>query len=420
MQRRCSALRCLRAGVVAACLLTLRSTYGADGATWPGFRGEQRDGHVAKLPKQLNKVELLWAHPLPSSGVGGVAANENFVVVSSRDAKDKQDLFICLDPVTGTELWRLSYPSMLNLDYGNSPRATPLIADPWVYLLGAGGQLHCVDLDTGEIKWQKHLVSDLQGEMPPWGYAASPLLKDDKLIVQPGGSEHAIVAINAETGASIWHAQAEQAAYASPQWIDVNQTTQLLCWDRRSLLGLAPETGKQLWSITPEGTTEFHVPMPIATHYGIVTIGEVQGASMYPWKAPGELASEPLHQAFELAPDMHSPVLAGNLLLGVHETLYALDIDNGLQVRWEIDDPAFLGHTSLLVDEYRLLVVTERGELVLVDLISSDRAKKESGKIVGRKQVGNPDQRSLAAPALVGDVLFLRTNDQLLALAISD
>ncbi len=70
-----------------------------------------------------------------------------------------------------------------------------MIADPWVYLLGAGGQLHCVDLDTGEIKWQKHLVSDLQGEMPPWGYSASPLLKDEKLIVQqPGGSEHAIVA----------------------------------------------------------------------------------------------------------------------------------------------------------------------------------------------------------------------------------
>ncbi len=111
MQRRCSALRCLRACVVAVCLLTLNASYGADGATWPGFRGEQRDGHVAKLPKQLNKVELLWAHPLPSSGVGGVAANENFVVVSSRDAKDKQDLFICLDPVTGTELWRLSYPS---------------------------------------------------------------------------------------------------------------------------------------------------------------------------------------------------------------------------------------------------------------------------------------------------------------------
>ncbi len=32
----------------------------------------------------------------------------------------------------------------------------------------------------------KALVSDLQGEMPPWGYSASPLLKDEKLIVQPG------------------------------------------------------------------------------------------------------------------------------------------------------------------------------------------------------------------------------------------
>ncbi len=420
MRRRSSKLQRWRFLLWAAWLWIPNSSLAADGSTWPGFRGEQRDGHVANLPRQLTKVELLWGFGLPSPGVGGVAASENFVVVSSRDATDKLDQFICLDPVTGTELWRLEYPSELNLDYGNSPRATPLIADPWVYLLGAGGELHCVDLDTGEIKWRKHLVSDLQGEKPPWGYAGSPLLVGESLIVQPGGNEHAIVALQAETGEAIWHTQAEQTAYASPQYIHADQSSQLLCWDRRSLLGLAPETGKRLWSITPDGTTEFHVPMPLVTRDGIVTIGEVQGTVLYPWRSPSELNDKPKHQAFELAPDMHSPVIANRLILGVHESLYAIDIDHALEVKWKIDDPAFLGHTSLLASNDRLLVVTERSELVLIDLTSLDGDNQPTGKIVGRKQVGDAKQRSLAAPALVSDVLFVRTNNQLLALAIGD
>ncbi len=240
------------------------------------------------------------------------------------------------------------------------------------------------------------------------------------LIVQPGGSEHAIVALHAKSGEVIWNAQAEQTAYASPQWIRTDQSSQLLCWDRRSLLGLVPETGKQLWSITPEGTTEFHVPMPLATRDGIVTVGEVHGTVMYPWQSQSVLAATPKHQAFELAPDMHSPVVAGSLVLGVHEALYALQWDDGLQVRWKIEDPAFLGHTSLLVSDDRLLVVTERSELVLVDLESRDKDPSPAEKIVGRKLVGDSKQRSLAAPALVGDVLFVRANQQLLALAISD
>ncbi len=70
----------------------------------------------------------------------------------------KKMCFVCLDPVSGGELWRLTYAAPGQLDYGNSPRATPLIADPVVYLLGAMGDLHCVDIDSGDVRWHKHLV----------------------------------------------------------------------------------------------------------------------------------------------------------------------------------------------------------------------------------------------------------------------
>src|SRR5690606_14649528 len=157
-----------------------------------------------------------WSHPLPAAGVGGLAATAAFVVVSGRDAADQNDLFVCLDPITGQSLWELSYPEPLRLDYGNSPRATPTIADPLVYLLGAGGQLTCVDLDTGEAVWKRHLVNDLGGERPTWGYGGSPLLVGNRLIVQAGGNRNPIVALDAANGELLWSGPAQQTGYAAP------------------------------------------------------------------------------------------------------------------------------------------------------------------------------------------------------------
>ncbi len=60
---------------------------------------------------------------LPSQGVGGVSATDEFVIVSSRSADDQQDLFVCLDPVSGAVLWQKEYAAPGQLDYGTSPRA---------------------------------------------------------------------------------------------------------------------------------------------------------------------------------------------------------------------------------------------------------------------------------------------------------
>jgi outer membrane protein assembly factor BamB len=376
-----------------------------DGDTWPGHRGEGRDGHVAKLPTQLSKVELLWRFPLPASGVGGVSATENFVVVSGRDRDDKEDVFICLDPVTGTELWRLQYESLQTLDYGNSPRATPLIDDPWVYLLGAGGQLHCVDMDSGEVKWKRHLVDDFQGERPQWGYGASPLLLSNRLILQPGGKDQALVAIDAKNGDLVWAATAEQTGYASPQAVKQGDLWQLVTLDRKSLRGWDAATGQSLWSVTPEGSTEFHVPMPLVSPQGVITVGEVRGTCRYPWNADGTLSSTKVSEQFELAPDMHSPVASAKYVYGVHDALLAVDIENAMEIKWRIEDKAFLDHCSLLIAGERLLVVNERSELLLIDLAETAGDQR----ILYRESLGD-GSRSLAHPALVGDVLYVRTN----------
>ncbi len=114
------------------------------------------------------------------------------MIVGDRDLGDTSDLFLCLSARDGETIWQVQYPAPGELDYGNQPRATPLIHGEYVYLFGAFGDLTCVDLSSGKMIWQKNLreAYATQAEYI-WGMCASPLIADEKLIVNPGcGRRH--------------------------------------------------------------------------------------------------------------------------------------------------------------------------------------------------------------------------------------
>ena len=113
-----------------------------DADAWPGWRGPNRDGVVARLPARLPQPpQVLWSAPLTGRGLAGVAATERCVIVADRDATDTRDIFRCLDARTGQATWTLEYATPGRIkDYGNSPRATPLIDQGRVYTLGGHGR----------------------------------------------------------------------------------------------------------------------------------------------------------------------------------------------------------------------------------------------------------------------------------------
>lgn len=404
------------AGFLAMCCVATNwatTIYAQQGlTTWPGFRGERGDGHVAKFPQSQFHPKMLWRSALPTQGVGGVAATADFVIASSRSVDDQSDVFVCFDPITGAQLWQLRYAAPGQLDYGNSPRATPLISDPFVYLLGAFGDLKCVDIDSGEVKWSKHLVKDLGGQLPVWGYGWSPTLVDGHLIVMPGGKKCSIAALSVTDGSVIWQTPGETAAYATPQLATWNDRPQIIAYDTKSLGGWDSVTGVRLWSVIPGEPNDFNVPTPIVLPKGLVVASENNGTRRYEVDSSGVVNPEPTSQVKTIDPDAHTPVVIGSQLIIAERELISLDLEKQLAVRWRIKDRALRAHNSLIVAGDELLIVTQGGEVLLVEV------SENAGEIKARHKLGGDADYLLSHAAFSGNTLFVRAEGSLQAWAL--
>ena len=338
---------------------------------------------------------------MPVVGVGGLAATKTHVIVGSRDLADQQDLFQAYDPQTGELLWQHAQPAPGRLDYGNTPRATPLIHDQLVYTLGAFGHLNCLDLATGISLWQVSYTEDFGAELPIWGFAGSPIIVADQLIIQPGSHSAALAALDPITGRVLWKAPGRPAAYASLAMTVLNGHPQLIGLDQSGIVSWDARTGTEQWRITPAIDGDFGVPTPVMTLAGLLLTSENNGTRLHPI-AGGRPDEHPTAARNRPAPDSYTPVVVGDHAFVVDNGLYCLDLQDDLRTVWEIKDRAFRGYASVIAADKRLLVLTKRGELILVD------TSPPTGTILDRVKIGGPQTDALSHPALIGSRFYAR------------
>lgn len=235
---------------------------------WPQWLGPKRDGVwretnlIEKFPKDGPKV--LWRTPI-GEGYSGPAVANGKVYITDRivakgaatpkspfDGKSKVDgteRVHCLDEKTGQILWTHSYECPYQISYAAGPRTTPVVEGDKVYTLGAMGDLYCLDAGKGTVVWHKNLLTDYAKTVPFWGFAASPLIDGDRLILLVGGPGSVAVALDKASGKELWKAvSAAEPGYAPPVIHTVGGKRQLLIWNPETINGLDPESGKIYWS----------------------------------------------------------------------------------------------------------------------------------------------------------------------------
>ena len=381
---------------------------------WSDWRGPRRDAVSNYVPKQLPaKAKFLWRQPLTGVGLSGIAATHRYVIVADKGKEKNLDIFRCLDADTGEELWAVKYTAPEDMDYSNSPRANPVIHEGLVYLLGAFGDLHCVNLKTGQVVWKKNIVKEFGAELVTWGMCSAPLIVGDKLIVNPGAKDASIVAMDRRTGQVIWKTPGEPAAYSSFILATFGNVRQIVGYDSISLGGWDPKTGKLLWKLLPENEGDFNVPTPIYIDGKLLVATENNGCRLYGFDNSGKILSKPLAENLDLSPDSSTPVVIKDLVFGCSGGLYCLDLNNDLKTLYSADDDAFFDYAALIADNDHVLIITVEGELILIEANRDRYTLRSRLRLFEKTEV-------LSHPALVGNRMYIRNTTEVCCLLLND
>lgn len=310
----------------------------------------------------------------------------------------------CLEAVNGKEAWSHRTPAPGNLDYGNSPRATPLIHDGFAYLFGAFGDLACVELKTGKAKWSINVRDEFDvTDERKWGMCSSPLVADGKLIVHPGGKDAAIVALDPKTGKVVWKTPGKPAGYGSFIAAKLGGILQIIGHDAETLGGWDAKSGKRLWTAKPDRGGDFNVPTPTVVGESLLVTTENNGTRLFAFKAGGTIEPKPVATNKKLAPDTHTPVVAGDRVFGVWNRLYCLNLKDGLKELYDESNTAFNGYCSAVATDMQVLIVPRSGELILLDATAKEYTE------LGRLAVFDKTEKGVYShPAFVGTRVYLR------------
>lgn len=224
---------------------------------WPQILGPQRNGEATgeriAVTWPSGGPKTLW-HRAVGSGFAGPAVADGVLVLFHRIAD--QEIAEGLDAVTGQRLWKTAFAATYipAVSDDDGPRAVPLIGDGRVILFGAMGGLHCLDLKTGATHWSRDTFEEFNSKRPwrgepPEGYfglGSSPILVDDKVLVNVGGDsqEAGIVAFSLGSGKTIWKATSERAGYSAPVAVTVRDTRHVLFVTRLNVVSIDPADGK--------------------------------------------------------------------------------------------------------------------------------------------------------------------------------
>jgi len=376
---------------------------------WPGFRGPERDGVVRGLRIATDwaaspPVEL-WRVPIgpgwSSFAVGGG-------LVYTQEQRGEHELVSCYALSTGEPVWQhRDAVRFWESNAGAGPRATPTLHDGRVYTLGATGIVNALDAGTGAVVWTRDAASDTGRSIPDWGFAGSPLVLADLVVVAVAGE---LAAYDVADGAPRWTGPSGGTSYGSPHRATIDAVPQILFQSGGRVAGVAPADGAVLWehtwqpgaSIVQPGLAEDgDVLMSAASEMGGLGLCRLALAH-----GPDGWTVEERWTSRALKPYFNDFVVHAGHAYGFDNSVLAcVGLADGARA-WK-GGRYGNGQLLLLSDAELLLILSEEGELALVAATSA--AFTELARVPAL------EGKTWNHPALAGDVLLVRNGEEMAA-----
>jgi outer membrane protein assembly factor BamB len=378
------------------------------GANWSGFRGPKRDGVIRGVRIQTDwsqsKPVEMWRRPVgPGWSSFSVRGNHFY----TQEQRGDDEVVSCYNLTTGEPVWRHRDTSRFyESNAGAGPRATPTLSNGRVYTFGATGILNALNSRDGSVVWSRNAASDTKTKVPMWGFASSPLVVGDVVVVATAG---VLAAYDAATGNPRWQGPADKGGYSSPQLVTINGFTQILLLNGEGVTSVSPADGKLLWKHEWDGDG---IVQPFVIGGSDVLLGSGSGMAAVGLRRVAVARGDAGWSVQErwtstgLKPYYNDFVVHKGHAFGFDGSILAcVGLEDGKR-KWK---GGRYGHGQILLlpDQDLLLALSEEGELALVKATPDQFVEFARFKAIEGKTWNHP--------VLVGDVLLARNSEEMAA-----
>jgi outer membrane protein assembly factor BamB len=421
---------------------------------WPAFRGRGASGSADgfSVPTHWNADPslgavkgVLWRADIPGLGHSSPVIWEDrlFLATAVRsvgEASLQLGLFgdstaaedgvehgwnvLCYDRRSGEELWQTEAwrgvpraSRHIKATQANTTVATD--GRHVVAFFGSEG-LHCLDLH-GRVLWRKDLgVINVSKYGIGWGFAASPALSGDRIVVQcdaPG--DQFIAAFRLTDGSELWRTSRTKVcerSWSTPLIHTDGERAQVVANGWPYIVSYDLESGRELWRL--KGGGDNPIPTPFVAH-GLIYVANAHGG-------PSPL--------FAIRPDARGDIsLAEGTSSNDHVVWHAPRAGAYISTPLAYRDLVYACSTKGIVQSFearsgrrhyqerlgtgvaissspvgadgKIFFTTEEGTVVVV-------AAGPEFEVLARNPLGEP---CMATPAIAGGALYFRTTKSLIA-----
>lgn len=222
----------------------------AQAADWAQWRGPERNGisNETGLLKEWPEggPKLLWTITGMGNGYSSPSIANGVLYITG--TVDNIEVLSAFD-LDGNLKWKKEYGKAYTQSTPEA-RTTPTVIDDSVFVISGTGDVVCFDT-AGNKKWSVQALDMFGGKQGSWGTAESPLIVDNKVIYTPCGGKTTVVALDKNTGETVWASKTinDKSGYVSPILVERGGKKLIITVTGNYILGINAEDGEILWQV---------------------------------------------------------------------------------------------------------------------------------------------------------------------------
>ena len=330
-------------------------------------------------------------------------------LIYTQEQRGEKEIVVCYYLKTGEPVWKHEDKARFwDSHAGAGPRSTPALSKGRIFTLGATGILNVLDAGDGTVLWSKNAISDSNVKHSGWGYSSSPLVVDDLVIVAAVGK---LVAYEVETGNLRWMGPDGGDSYSSPHLLTINGIEQVVLMSGTGATSVAPDNGEVLWEYNWTVGSRIVQPAMITNGEILISYGEGKGLRRIAVSnKSGDWLIEERWTSNQLKPNFNDFIIHKDHAYGFNgPILICIDMKEG-QRKWR--GGRYGGQLILLADQDLIIILSEQGELILVE------ANPDKFKELSRLEA--IEGKTWNHPVIIDGVLLVRNGQEMVAYQVAE